>query len=310
MKKKVLDKLRSRRGDSLAEVLVAMLISAVALVMLASMIASSGRMIRHSRESMENYDAANNVLASMPDTVPAAVKTVTKASGVELNVKNNSDSKTVRLKTASGALVTVYENAGHAGKTGVAYKKGGGQGMKRLLRKLKRKSGFTLVEVLAVVVILLLVSGVVAAGMPAAANAYTRVVDSGNAQVLISTVKTALREELSTATEVETADGSSELEYYRSARYGVLAKLSVENNAATKNNEIILEYLQEDHTSMVPAVSRPLVSTAAATGLSVEYGSITYAGGLFTVNGLVVKKGSKVLAGKTDDVFQIRVLSS
>ncbi len=124
MKKKLLEKLRSRRGESIAEVLVAMLISAVALVMLASMIASSGRMIRRSRESMENYDAANNVLASMPDTVPAAVKTVTKASGVELNVKNNSDSKTVRLKTASGALVTVYENAGYAGKTVVAYKKG------------------------------------------------------------------------------------------------------------------------------------------------------------------------------------------
>ncbi len=127
MKKRMLEKLRSRRGDSLAEVLVAMLISAVALVMLASMIASSGRMIRRSRESMENYDAANNVLASMPDTVPAAVKTVTKASNVELNVKNadtQTVSQTVRLKTAGANFVTVYENAGYAGKTVVAYKKG------------------------------------------------------------------------------------------------------------------------------------------------------------------------------------------
>ncbi len=182
--------------------------------------------------------------------------------------------------------------------------------MKRLLRKLKRKSGFTLVEILAVVVILLLVSGVVAAGMPAAANAYTKVVDSGNAQVLISTVKTALREELSTATDVEPADGSSELEFYRSARYGVMAKLSVENNATTGNEEIILEYLQEDHTSMAPQVKRPLVSSKAATGLSVEYGSITYTSGLFTVSDLVVKKGSTVLAGKTGDVFQVRVVNS
>ena len=126
MKKRMLDKLRSRRGDSLAEVLVAMLISAVALVMLASMIASSGRMIRRSRESMEEYDAANNVLASMPDTVPAAINTVTKASNVELNVKvKNADSETVvRLRSAGGDLVTVYENAGYAGKTVVAYKKG------------------------------------------------------------------------------------------------------------------------------------------------------------------------------------------
>lgn len=123
MKKRMLEKLRSRRGDSIAEVLVAMLISAVALVLLASMIASSSRMIRRSRESMEDYDAANNVLAAMPDTVPDTVHTVTKASDVELNVKN-ADSQTVRLKTASGNVVTVYENAGYAGKTVVAYKKG------------------------------------------------------------------------------------------------------------------------------------------------------------------------------------------
>ncbi len=123
MKKRMLEKLRSRRGDSIAEVLVAMLISAVALVLLASMITSSSRMIRRSRESMEDYDAANNVLAAMPDTVPDTVHTVTKASDVELNVKN-ADSQTIRLKTASGSVVTVYENAGYAGKTVVAYKKG------------------------------------------------------------------------------------------------------------------------------------------------------------------------------------------
>ncbi len=178
--------------------------------------------------------------------------------------------------------------------------------MKRLLRKLNRRSGFTLTETLAVVIILLLVSGVVAAGMPVAANAYTKVVDSGNAQVLLSTVKTALREELSTATDIETTpvSGKNQLTYYRSARYGVMAELSVENGA------IILEYLQSDKSSMDPAVKRPLVSTAAATGLKVEYSSITYADGLFTVNGLTVKKDSRVLAGDTSGSFAIRVLNS
>jgi type II secretory pathway component PulJ len=120
MKKKVLDKLRSRRGDSIAEVLISLLISVVALVMLAAMITSSTRLIQRSRDAMEKYDAANNVLASMPETVPSTVKTVTKASGVQLNVKNAE--KTVRLKMASGNLVTVYENEGYAGKTVVAYK--------------------------------------------------------------------------------------------------------------------------------------------------------------------------------------------
>ncbi len=172
--------------------------------------------------------------------------------------------------------------------------------MKRIWRKLNRRSGFTLTEMLAVVIILLLVSGVVAAGMPVAANAYTKVVDSGNAQVLISTVKTALREELSTATDIGTADG--ELTIYRSARYGVLAKLSNGTDGI-----IHLDYVNDSGGSLG---SRPLVSTAAATGLSVEYKSIVYDNnGLFTVNELTVKKGSTVLAGEEGDSFQIRVLS-
>ena len=114
MKKKMLEKLRSRRGDSIAEVLVAMLISAVALVMLASMIASSGRMIRRSRESMEEYDKANNALAAMNEGGTVG----------ELKIQDAA-SKTVYLETGKDNIpVTVYENAGYAGKTVVAYKKG------------------------------------------------------------------------------------------------------------------------------------------------------------------------------------------
>ena len=188
--------------------------------------------------------------------------------------------------------------------------------MKRLLRKLNRRSGFTLTETLAVVIILLLVSGVVAAGMPVAANAYTKVVDSGNAQVLLSTSKIALREELSTATEIDPKDGKL---YYRSARYGVMAELSCEDGA------IWLEYLQEkdsdgkynkrydpsadDAEEQKKLYLRPLVSTAAATDLEVEYRSITYENGLFTVEGLTVKKDSRVLAGGTSGTFVIRVLN-
>ena len=55
-------KLRGRAGDSIAEVLVALLISAVALVMLASMISASSRIIQRSRNSLEAYYDQNNVL--------------------------------------------------------------------------------------------------------------------------------------------------------------------------------------------------------------------------------------------------------
>ena len=64
MKKKWIAKLNSRTGDSIAEVLVALLISALGLVILASMIISSTRMISSSRDKMERYYEANNILES------------------------------------------------------------------------------------------------------------------------------------------------------------------------------------------------------------------------------------------------------
>ena len=56
----VRNKLKSDRGDSIAEVLIALLISAVALVMLASMITSSTSMIGASKKNIENYYSAAN----------------------------------------------------------------------------------------------------------------------------------------------------------------------------------------------------------------------------------------------------------
>lgn len=70
-------------------------------------------------------------------------------------------------------------------------------------------SGFTLAETLIAILILLMVSSVVAAGIPAASNAYYKVVDGANAQVLLSTAATALRDELATARDLEVGNGSS-----------------------------------------------------------------------------------------------------
>ncbi|MBR4703511.1 MAG: prepilin-type N-terminal cleavage/methylation domain-containing protein [Oscillospiraceae bacterium] len=159
--------------------------------------------------------------------------------------------------------------------------------MKRSLQKLNNQSGFSLTEMLVVLIILLLVTGVVAAGMPVAANAYTKVVDAGNAQVLLSTTMTALREELSTATDISVKEGTTELERYRSARYSVLAQLSIENDV------IMLEYLRDDGSSLGTdsdsRAIRPLVSRAAATkNLYVIFDKILYSNGMFTVEGLRV----------------------
>jgi hypothetical protein len=60
------------------------------------------------------------------------------------------------------------------------------------------------------VLILLMVSGVVAGGIPAAVTAYGKAVDAANAQVLLSTTVNALRAELCTAKDIHTDETNPE----------------------------------------------------------------------------------------------------
>lgn len=72
-----------------------------------------------------------------------------------------------------------------------------------MFRKLKEKRGFTLGETLVAVLILLMVVGVIGGAIPAAGKAYVKVVDGANAQILLSTAMTVLRDELSTASDIK-----------------------------------------------------------------------------------------------------------
>ena len=53
-------KLKARRGEALAEILVALAISAVGMVLLAGMIMSSADMIKTSKDKMDDYIKAQN----------------------------------------------------------------------------------------------------------------------------------------------------------------------------------------------------------------------------------------------------------
>ena len=78
----------------------------------------------------------------------------------------------------------------------------------KVMTKKRSCQGFSLAEVLIALLILLMVSSIVAAGIPVAARAYHRVVDTANAQVLLSTAMTRLREELSVALGVTVSEGT------------------------------------------------------------------------------------------------------
>ena len=72
------------------------------------------------------------------------------------------------------------------------------------------RGGFTLAETLIAVLILLMVTGIVAAGIPAASNALNRAVDASHAQLLLSTTMTSLRNELGSARSIDIVAVSEE----------------------------------------------------------------------------------------------------
>lgn len=68
MKHSFMKKLRSKAGETIAETLIALLISALALMMLAGAIAAANRIITRSDEVMHNYYEANDVMIQKPST--------------------------------------------------------------------------------------------------------------------------------------------------------------------------------------------------------------------------------------------------
>ena len=74
--------------------------------------------------------------------------------------------------------------------------------MRISLRKIDNKKGFSIAELLVAILILSMVSIVVAGGIPVARDAYYKITVSANAQVMLSTAISSLRNEIGTASAV------------------------------------------------------------------------------------------------------------
>lgn len=97
-----------------------------------------------------------------------------------------------------------------------------------LILKARERKGFTLAEALVAVIILLLVSAVVAAGVPAAAKAYENVIIASNAEVIRSTTMAELRNELVTARDITNPDDNT-LQFFNEA-YGSISEIKLTND--------------------------------------------------------------------------------
>ncbi len=191
-------------------------------------------------------------------------------------------------------------------------------------RKVHRESGFTLAETLLATLILLMVSAIVATGVPVAKNAYEKVVLASNADVLLSTTISSLRNELGSAQDVEKVEsesgtsesgeeGSTEegeagtiLTYYNATR-GASSKLYVDS---TDHQGIMFQrYYSKDGLSKSYEASR-LVSAETSTGdLYVTYDSVEYEDGIITFNNLSVNRESGAEGLAKRDTLSIRVIS-
>ncbi len=112
MRRTVAARLRSRAGESISEVLVALLVSALALMMLASMVASSSNMVQTSRQKMQDYITAENALTEQSG----------KGTDGTVTVQNGGEGLSLYDGADSEIAVTYYQNTTVGGKTVTAYK--------------------------------------------------------------------------------------------------------------------------------------------------------------------------------------------
>jgi len=180
--------------------------------------------------------------------------------------------------------------------------------------KLRARDGFTLAETLLAVLIMLLVTVIVATGMPAVMNAYNKVILGANAKVMLSTAITALHDEIGTAWEVENPPVSetdntpdtTKLVYFNADK-GAQSSISLDNGKSIQ----IQDYLPSDSDLIYGEGAKSgeayhLVADKNAR-MYVTYDSINYANGIVTISGLkVCKKSDEETDEDTDDLTLVK----
>ena len=174
--------------------------------------------------------------------------------------------------------------------------------MRKAKSKLKDSRGFSLAETLLAVLILLLVSVVVATGMPAVTNAYNKVVLGANAKTMLSTAVTALHDEIGTAWQVENSTDNKSIMYFNGST-GAKSMISSAANQSIKVQDYMS--LNDDlihSTGATVGSAHDLVyGSSIKPEMYVTFDTISYANGIVTITGLKVCK-------RTDDTVLAELL--
>ncbi len=187
--------------------------------------------------------------------------------------------------------------------------------IKRIRQKINSNKGFTLAETLLAMLILLMVSTIVASGIPVVQNAYVKVVLASNADVVLSTTISTLRNELGTAQEVDVpeTEGNTIITYYNGTR-GATSQIYVDSLNPEQGIMFQRYYKQKYNNEAGQNVAypvAPLVSEKTATSqLYVTYDSVTMNEGIVTFSNLQVKRVSEEAPLTAVESLSIRVISN
>ncbi len=187
--------------------------------------------------------------------------------------------------------------------------------LKKENRSKRVRGGFSLVELLTATLILLMVSSVVVGGIPVAKDAYEKVTVTANAQVLLSTALTALRNQLGTASNVEVVEsvgsyesGKVEALVYYNAATGSDSMIYLRALSDTPSCIMVQDYIDREAETNELTSSRQLVTDAASDGdLYITYEDATVENGIVEFSGLAVYMEGETDARVSLDTYNIRV---
>ncbi len=117
MSKRIMKKLRDHSGETIAETLIALLVSALALVMLAGAIGTAARVVTTSENTMQAYYLANNDLATPGDSGGTNYSEKTTKGSAQIKIDKKIANET------TGFPVRYAKNPVLGGKPVVAYAK-------------------------------------------------------------------------------------------------------------------------------------------------------------------------------------------
>ena len=128
------EKLKSRRGESLTEVLFALLVSSLGLLLMANMLNAAGQMVKDSKKTFEHYTEAENFLvdygtpgsSAKVSSSDGVVKTyLSSDTGISSSGMRLTDSSETDTDGVTGKItVYYYKNNTYGSMPVISYKAG------------------------------------------------------------------------------------------------------------------------------------------------------------------------------------------